>query len=697
MKKDNVNDKGQNRLIYEKSPYLLQHAENPVMWHPWGEEAFQKAKEEDKPIFLSIGYATCHWCHIMAHESFEDEEVARILNKDYISIKVDREERPDIDNVYMLVCQVLTGRGGWPLTIVMTPDGKPFFAATYIPKNGRMGMSGLIELLTKVVDLWRNDRGRILESSEKITEAIQSKSEAMDDSDIPGTEILHRAYEEFNGIFDSIRGGFGDAPKFPTPHQLSFLLRWSNRSNNSNALDMVEKTLVSMRNGGIFDQIGYGIHRYSVDNKWLVPHFEKMLYDQALLSIACVEAYLRSGKGTYAGIAEDIFKYVLRDMISPEGGFYSAEDADSEGKEGTFYLWTPDEVKKSIGNEIGEIFCRFYDITQEGNFEEGKSILHIPVDHHTFAERNGMSLNELQMILDEARDRLFEVRETRIHPLKDDKILTAWNGLMIAALSKGYKAFGNIGYAEYARNAADFILQNLRDPKGFLYRRYREGEKAFSGYLNDYAFLVWGLLELYEATFEVNYLEEAILINKVMIDEFRDNTGGGFYFTGRSNEALIAQFKDPYDGALPSGNSVSALNLLRISRITGDLEYEKMADQLIKAFSKQINANPIAYTQLLLALDFILGPCQEIVISGNPSQSTTNMIEIVREKFLPNSTVLLKDMSYDNSPLEAVSPYIKEMRSIEDKPTVYLCSGNACESPITDEDSLRAAIADLLN
>ncbi len=679
-----ANPKGaSNALINEKSPYLLQHARNPVNWYPWGEEAFQKARQEDKPIFLSIGYATCHWCHVMAHESFEDEEVARILNKYYISIKVDREERPDIDKIYMSVCQALTGRGGWPLTILMTPEGKPFFAGTYFPKSGRMGMPGLIDILNQIAAMWEKDRPRILKASHDITNAIQPGSDPDKPVNVVSVDTLKKGYSQLAARFDPKWGGFGSAPKFPTPHQLTFLLRWHRRSADPDALKMVEKSLDAMRHGGIYDQIGSGFHRYSVDEQWLVPHFEKMLYDQAMLAMAYIEAYQATGKIRFGKVAREIFAYVLRDMTAPEGGFYCAEDADSEGEEGLFYVWTPKEIKGHLGDVSGDLFCRFYDITEKGNFEEGKSIPHMPLTLEAFAQKEGMEPAKLDTVLKDARARLFDIRKKRVHPLKDDKILTSWNGLMIAALAKGYQALGDQAYVDAARKAADFILKNLRTSDGRLLRRYRNGEAAYPGYLDDYAFMVWGLIELYEATFEVTYLEAAIALNREMIDIFWDKKGGGLYFTGKGNEALITRSKEIYDGALPSGNSVAALNFMRLGRMTGRIDLEKKAEQLTATFSREVTAQPVGYTQLLSALEFMLGPAQEIVIAGDLGlDSTRDMVRVVHAGFLPNKVVLLHQNGPDGKRLEALSPFVKEMRPINQKPTVYVCEQYACKVPV---------------
>ncbi len=690
---DETANRVSNRLIYEQSPYLLQHAENPVDWYPWGEEAFQAAKKEDKPLFLSIGYATCHWCHVMAHESFEDEEVSRLLNEHYIAIKVDREERPDIDRIYMSVCQIMTGQGGWPLSIFMTPEGKPFFAGTYFPRTSRMGMPGLIDVLKQIAAMWQGDRSRIMKVSEEITRAIQPGAGSSTSIDTLGLDTLRKGYIQLERGFDPSWGGFGRAPKFPTPHNLTFLLRWHKRSGNSMALEMAEKTLDSMRSGGIFDHIGFGFHRYSVDQRWLVPHFEKMLYDQALLAMAYTEAYQATGKIKFAQVAREILTYVLRDMRAPQGGFYSAEDADSEGKEGLFYLWTPREVKEHLGTELGDLFCRVFDITDAGNFEEGRSIPHMPVTLQTFARKEGMDLKEVETILEDARSTLLAVRKKRVHPVKDDKILTAWNGLMIAAFAKAYQVFGDQAYAAAARRAASFILKNLRTAEGRVLRRYRQGNAAYPGYLDDYAFLVWGLIELYEATFEVSYLEEAIALNEAMIEIFWDTQHGGLYFTGKGNEPLIARSKEIYDGALPSGNSVAALNFLRLGRITGNSDLERRAEELTRAFSGQVTEHPMGCTQLMVALDFMAGPSQEIVIAGDPALDTTRaLVNLIRRSFLPNKVLLLRVHGSEGKRLASLAPFVAAMGPMNGRPMVYVCQGYACKTPIGDIETLKATL-----
>ncbi len=670
-----------NRLIHEKSPYLQQHAYNPVDWYAWGEEAFQKAIRENKPVFLSIGYSTCHWCHVMEYESFEDEEVAKILNENFVSIKVDREERPDLDNIYMIVCQAMTGSGGWPLNLFLTPEKKPFFAGTYFPKTERYGNPGFIAILKKISDLWKTNKESVIASSEQITKVIQSAAISTP-GEILTKETLQHAYAQLRDNFDSIYGGFGSAPKFPTPHNYTFLLRWWKRSNDPTALEIVEKTLERMGRGGIYDQLGGGFHRYSTDEYWLVPHFEKMLYDQALAAIAYTETYQATGKVFYADSVRGIFTYVLRDMTSPEGGFYSAEDADSEGVEGKFYVWTPDEIIKILGEKEGNIFCDYYDVSKEGNFEE-KNILHVDKPVDTFSKMRGIKPAELEEVLRTAREKLFSVREKRIHPHKDDKILTAWNGLMIAALAKGAQALNEPKYTQAAMRAADFILNTLRQKDGTLLRRYRSGEASIPGYLDDYAYFVWGLIDLYEATFEVKYLKIARELNNHMIENFQDEKGGGFFFSGKKNEQLITQTKEIYDGATPSGNSVALFNILRLGRITGNTEFEKIAEQIIRAFGETIKQHPSGYTQFLCALDFVLGPTKEIVIAGEPgSDDTERILREIGKRFLPRKVLLLHP-SKDKS-IEDIAEFIKEQKIVDNKATAYICINYACNAPTND-------------
>ncbi len=681
-----------NRLIDERSPYLLQHAENPVDWYPWGDEAFQKAKAEARPIFLSIGYSTCHWCHVMAHESFEDEEVARVLNDHFVSIKVDREERPDIDTIYMSVCQAITLRGGWPLSLFMTPEAKPFYAGTYFPKIGRMGTPGFLDILVQIAAAWESDRQRLLEASDKITRGVQPRAGHDAGMDLD-PDTLRKGYDQLRQAFDHRWGGFGSAPKFPTPHNHTFLLRWWGRSGDPGALDMVERSLEAMRWGGIYDQFGFGFHRYSVDEKWLVPHFEKMLYDQAMLAMAYTEAYQATGKERYARVAREILAYVIRDMTDPDGGFYTGEDADSEGKEGLFYVWTPAQVREVLGKERTELVCRFYDIGPHGNFEEGRSIPHVRIPAAEFAAREKMEVGELEQLLEKARERLFEAREKRIHPLKDDKVLTSWNGLMIAAMAKAYQALGDEALGEAARRAADFICGTMEKSDARLYRRYRQGEVAQPGFADDYAFMVWGLVDLYEATLDLGYLEEAIRLNQVMLQLFWDEDHGGVFFTGREHERLIAQNKEIYDGAVPSSNSVAALNLIRLGRTTGAPDLTDKAMQVARAFAKRIRAYPSAYTQFLAALEFMIGPGQEIVVVGGPrGERTRALVKAVHRAFLPNKVLLLRPESEPDERLARLAPPAKDLSGGEGGPAVYVCEGSLCGKRLTTVSELEGAL-----
>lgn len=586
-----------NRLINEKSPYLLQHAHNPVDWYSWSEEAFERAKAEDKPIFLSIGYSTCHWCHVMERESFEDEEVADILNRCFVSIKVDREERPDIDSIYMTFCQAYTGSGGWPLTIIMTPNKKPFFAGTYFPKESKYGHSGIIDLLNSIYDIWINDRKRVLDTSQELIEEIKKHTEI--ESNVKENireDIAEITVKSLKQYFERDYGGFSRSPKFPTPHNIFFLLKYYESNKDREVLEMIEKTLESIYRGGIFDHIGQGFSRYSTDEKWLVPHFEKMLYDNALLSLVYVEAYRITEKSVYREIAEKINNYILDKMTSEIGGFYSAEDADSEGIEGKFYVWDIDEIKDILGEEKAKLFCETYNITQAGNFE-GKNIPNLINKNIESLEEDKKIKNELEQI----RKMLYDYREKRVHPFKDDKILTSWNGLAIAAFAYGGKILGNREYIDVAEKAADFILRELIIKDNRLFGRYREGEVANLGVLEDYAFLVWGLIELFEANLKNNYLYKAIELNEQMIKLFYDEQYGGLYLYGSDSEQLIIRPKELYDGAIPSGNSVATLNIIRLARLTNNKNLRNIIQNQFKAFGAVVNRSPIAYVHFITA------------------------------------------------------------------------------------------------
>lgn len=663
-----------NRLINEKSPYLLQHAYNPVNWYPWGEEAFEKAKNEDKPVFLSIGYSTCHWCHVMEKESFEDNEVASLMNDVFVSVKVDREERPDIDSVYMALCQAMTGSGGWPLNLILTQDKKPFHAMTYIPKENRFGRVGMMELIPQVKKLWDSHRDMVEDAADRNLDALDTGSSA---GVKPGVDMLHQAYEQDLGLFDEEHGGFGHAPKFPTPHNLMFLLRYWKRTGYKMALIMVEKTLSAMRNGGIYDHIGFGFHRYSVDPEWLIPHFEKMLYDQAMLSMAYTEAYQATGKEEYKKTSCEILTYVMRDMTSHEGGFYSGEDADSEGEEGKFYLWTQNEIRQVLASEENELVSKIFNIKGNGNFPDGngRNIFYllktIPED---FPDANR---------IDSLRGKLFKARENRVHPGKDDKILTDWNGLMIAALAKASQAFDEPGFSKAARKAADFILSKMRSEKGVLFHRYRDGETAIPGFLDDYSFFIWGLLELYEATFEIHYLKAAIELNEDQLAHFWDNREGGFFITSGDAGNILVRKKDIYDGAVPSGNSVTMLNLVRLGRIKADPELERKAEAIGQAFSRIIETGPVGFTMFMSALDFALGPSQEIIIAGDlQAVDTKDMLKALRKEFIPNKVVIFRPDG--ESEITHISEYTRNLPGRKGRATAYVCQNFNCTLPETE-------------
>jgi len=679
-----------NRLIHEKSPYLLQHAHNPVDWYPWGPEAFARAAAEDKPIFLSIGYSTCHWCHVMERECFEDPEVARLLNETFISIKVDREERPDIDNIYMTACQLMTGSGGWPLTIIMTPDKRPFFAGTYIPKENRFGRMGLMTLIPKIKELWQTKRDSVLKAAGEITGILGQSSHSAPGEELTGT-VLKDAYEKLADTFDPKYGGFGNGQKFPTPHNLLFLLRYWKRTGEAHALKMVTTTLRAMRRGGVFDHIGSGFHRYSTDPQWLVPHFEKMLYDQALLAMAYLETYQATGNALFKDTAGEIFTYVRRDMKAPSGGFYSAQDADSEGEEGRVYLWSEEEVRRVLGKEDADLFFHVFNFKKEGNFRDqasnGTTGFNIPHRTKSFRElalERGMSEAKFRAWLERSRDKLLVVREKRVQPFRDDKILADWNGLMIAALARGARVLDQPEYGREAEQALAFILKKMRSGDGRILHRFRDGEAAIPGFLNDYAFLIWGLTELYETTFNPEYLEEALRLQGIVTAHFLDKKGGGFYFAPDDNEALLARKKVGYDAAIPSGNSVMMLNLLRLGRLTANPGLEDQADRLGKAFSEGVKTSPVGFTMLLTALDFALSPSHEVVIVGKPlAGGTQKMLRTLRSRFIPNKVVLFLP-SEGRSRISGLVDFTKNLTALDHKATAYVCANFHCDLPTTD-------------
>ncbi len=679
-----------NNLINEKSPYLLQHAHNPVDWHAWSDDTFELARQQNKPVFLSIGYATCHWCHVMEKESFEDETAARHLNDTFICIKVDREERPDIDAVYMAVCQMLTGSGGWPLNLFLTPDKKPFFAATYIPKNNRHGQAGLIELCEQVKKLWHSQMDKVENSASSIAAGLD-RAFSYTSAEEPGESLLDHAYEVTWQNFDSKHGGFEGAPKFPTPHRLLFLLRCYHRSGEAKALSMVEKTLTAMRLGGIWDHVGFGFHRYATDTHWLLPHFEKMLYDQALIAQTYLETYQVTQNPFYAQTAEEIFTYVLRDMTSPEGAFYSAEDADSEGEEGKFYVWHIEAFQKVLNAEDATKWGRIFNLQPDGNFEDeatrqktGANILHLDRPLTEWAKELNLASEALDEQWDQIRQKLYAAREKRIHPLKDDKILVDWNGLMIAALSQGARVLDKPEYAAAAEKSAQFILTRMQADDDRLFHRFREGELAVEAQAADYAFLIHGLLNLYQATFNLSYAEKAAALQEKMLADFWDPDKGGFYSTANEGEALPVRPKELYDGAMPSANSVSLLNLLWLSRLTGDPQWDTKAQEQMRAFSGTVKAQPTAFTYFLLGVDFALRPGQEVVITGDPNKTDAQqMLAALNLNFAPHKVALVKS-DQNAERLAKFAGFTDGLELSQGKATAHICKGFACKQPTSD-------------
>ncbi|MDZ8118420.1 thioredoxin domain-containing protein [Pontiella agarivorans] len=677
-----------NRLIHEKSPYLLQHAQNPVDWYPWGDEAFEVAKAADKPIFLSIGYATCHWCHVMEHESFENAEIAQLMNEAFICIKVDREERPDIDHIYMRVCQMMTGQGGWPLTIMMTPDKAPFHAATYVPPAQRHGRMGMKQLVQRISNVWNNQRKKVLESAGQITDVLTQQQGEGDGSELePG--LLEAGYHELMNQYDKPFGGFGLQPKFPSPHRLFFLLR----QGKAEGVAAAEHTLSAMRKGGVFDQVGFGFHRYSTDRRWLLPHFEKMLYDQALLAMAYTEAYELTGKPFYKQVTEEILEYVMRDMTVPDepsrhsgGAFYSAEDADSEGEEGRFYIWTAEEMKSVLGDDY-HFVSKHWNVKDSGNFRDEASGQQRPENIPYLSE---WLSDEDAVRISESRKKLFAVREKRIHPLKDTKVLADWNGLMIAALAKAGRAFGTEHYIRAAERAATFIAAEMQSEDGRLQHRWREGHTAVPGQLEDYAFMIFGLLELYDSTLDFQYLEKALNYQTILDEHFADDAGGGYFMTADDAEALIVRPKELYDGAIPSGNSVQLYNLLKLARLTGNPKLEQKALKTGAAFCGVIERSPSSFAQALTALQFAVGETVEVVVVGGKEEARP-MIEYLHSVYQPGRVMLHKDADHADQ-LAVIAPFTKEQQMIDGKPTVYICRNFACEKPVNTLEELKGRI-----
>jgi uncharacterized protein YyaL (SSP411 family) len=685
---------GKNRLASEKSPYLLQHADNPVDWYPWGEEAFAAAKQLDRPIFLSIGYATCHWCHVMAHESFLSSEVAQILNENFISVKVDREERPDVDQVYMAACQALNRSGGWPLSAFLDYTGRPFFVGTYFPPKPRRGMPGFADLCLQIAALWKNDRPKLISAGSSIVRAIAPQADKAHELDMA---VARRARQQLGRVFDPANGGFGTAPKFPTPHNLLFLVAFdqlAEAGRDTQALEMVEKTLEAMYRGGIWDQLGFGIHRYSVDEKWLVPHFEKMLYDQALVALAAIDAWTVIQKPFLKEMAYKIFTFVLGQMTDREGGFYCALDADSQGVEGLYYVWTPAQVKEILDSQNARLFCKYFRVSQEGNFENGWSILNAPLKIEDFARLEGMEVSAAQSLLEEARIKLLEARFLREPPMLDDKILTSWNGLMIAALARAAIVFDEPEYLAAANRAADFVFGRLTDENGLLLRRFRENQARHTGFLDDYAFFVWGLIELYQAGGNPAHLKKALALHKKSFELFGSESGG-LYYTPSHGEALVARMQDAYDSALPSGNSVAAANGIRLARLVGDSSLEEQAVGIINAFGAVAAAQPTAFTHLLHTLVTSQGNLREVVLCGDPQQAGHKALAGVFSGRYPGGLSLLHCQPGEaGRALAQIAPFVEPMRKAADSPKAFVCQNNACLAPVDDARTLAQLLDD---
>ncbi|MEA4814047.1 MAG: thioredoxin domain-containing protein [Oscillospiraceae bacterium] len=674
-------DQVPNRLAKEKSPYLLQHAYNPVNWYSWGSEAFETAKKEDKPIFLSIGYSTCHWCHVMAHESFENQTVAAILNRDFICIKVDREERPDIDAVYMKACQSMTGSGGWPLTIIMTDDQRPFFAATYLPRSSRYGMAGLLELLPEIARQWRDNRDEIEAVGEKISNHLRALSASTVSSSAPGRYLIDNAVRDFQNRFDADYGGFGDAPKFPSPHNLLLLLRHAALEQDESCRSMAEKTLAQMYRGGIFDHIGGGFSRYSTDRKWLIPHFEKMLYDNALLSMAYTEAYRLTRKPLWERVARKTLDYVLRELTHPAGGFYCAQDADSEGKEGKYYAWTPAEIERILGADDAKTFCAWFDITPQGNFE-GKNIPNLLSNPNW--ENDPLSMEN-------ACRKLYAYRVERARLHKDDKILTSWNALMIAALAKAGGALHEPRYLQAAEKAHAFICANLMREKR-LFVRWRDGEAAHDGQLDDYAFYAFALLALYETTFNPAYLQECTQIAKQMLQMFFDSANGGFYFYSADSETLIDRPKEVYDGAMPSGNSMAAIVLGQLMNLTGEPQWQEASDAQLCFLAGATGDYPAAFGASLLAMQkSALYPSEDLLCVTSENDVPAVLFTFLSAQYRPNLTVLVKTLA-NAKILETAVPFTKDYPIPSRGTAYYLCHNGVCAQPVYDIGSLRALL-----
>jgi hypothetical protein len=679
-----------NRLINETSPYLLQHAHNPVDWFPWGEEAFAIARQEQKPILLSIGYSACHWCHVMEHESFENEAIAKLMNENFVNIKVDREERPDLDQIYMNAVQMMTHHGGWPMTVFLTPDAVPFYAGTYFPPEDRYNMPGFPRVLISLADAYRERPEDIQETATSVLNELQHSAATVESTELLSGDLLETAYRGIVKNYDATSGGFGGAPKFPPAMTLEFLLHTFDRTGNRQPLEIVDYTCRKMADGGIYDHLGGGFHRYSTDARWLVPHFEKMLYDNALLSRLYLHYYQVSGHDAARIVVEGILDYVVREMTDPRGGFYSTQDADSEGVEGKFFVWSLAEVKKLLGDRDALLFASYYNITEGGNFE-GENILNVTRQMAEVAQAHNVTTEKLGQTLNRARKTLFDERERRIKPARDEKVLTAWNGLMLASFAEAAAILNRPDYAEVAKRNAQFVLENLRRD-GLLLRTYKDGQAKLNAYLEDYAFYIDGLLTLFETSGDLRWFTESCALTDKMIEEFWDDQEGAFFYTGRSHEALIVRSKDFFDNATPSGNSVAADVLLRIGLLTDNSDYQRRAATILRLNAAALRRYPAGFGRLLCALDFYLGTPKEIASIGSPeSEETRFLIKEVWRRYLPNKVVA--QASPTNQTANSLIPLLRGRAQVQDKPTVYVCEHFVCKQPTTDPSELASQLA----
>lgn len=682
-----------NRLISQKSPYLLQHAHNPVDWYPWGQEAFQAAKSLDKPIFLSIGYATCHWCHVMEREAFEDPKVAEILNDTFINIKVDREELPEIDSLYMEFAQgMMAGAAGWPLNIILTPELQPFFAATYLPPYPSHGLMGLTDLASRIREVWSSEeREQVLSQASQVVQVFANTVHAQGD-ELPDKDLLLEVSDLLFKMADPVHGGMKGTPKFPIPYQYSFIMRYAARQGDSRAVFLVERTLDKMFQGGIFDHLGGGFSRYSVDEEWKVPHFEKMLYDNALIAYTYLEAWQLTQNNKYKDVVDAIFNYVLREMQHRSGGFYSAQDADTDGQEGLFYTWTPLEIFDVLDQKDGQLFCEFFDVTPEGNFE-GRNVLHMPLTIEEFAKNKGLVVPELTQKLNEMKQKLWQAREKRPHPLKDDKILSSWNGLMIFSLAEAGAAFQNPKYIEAALQAAKFLKQYLWQD-GVLLRRWREGEANFQASLEDYAFVIRGVLSLFEVTGDPEWLNWALNMTEILKEQFKAENGA-YYQTDGTDENIILRKCQFADGAEPSGNAIHCENLLRIYQLTGNIEYLDQAEDILKGVKKYLDTYAPGYCFHLINLNRYYdrnAPTFVIAMGKDPLKG--ELSKLIYQKFIPHKAVIWRSEK-DNSLFDLL-PITREQAPIKGKTTVYLCQKGVCREPLSDLKSIEKSIHNLL-